>query len=63
MTMLPASDVLLLDGTDGAATIVLGDRWHQPRQVEFRDQVLTPFLRRVGAIPNRALSEGRSGMA
>ena len=52
MTPLPASDVLLLHGTDGAATIVLGNRWHQPRQVEFRDAVLAPFLRAVGAAPN-----------
>ena len=47
---LPASDVLLMAGTDGAASIVLGNQWHQPRQAEFRDQVLKPFLRTVGAI-------------
>ena len=52
MQKLPASDVLLLTGTDGAATIVLGDQWHQPRQVEFRDMVLTPFLRAIGATAN-----------
>ena len=52
MTGLPASDVLLLDGTDGAATIVLGNQWHQPRQVQFRAQVLAPFLLAVGAITN-----------
>ena len=51
-TRLPASDVLLLAGTDGAAAIVLGNQWHQPRQVEFRDQVLKPFLQAVGAIPD-----------
>ncbi len=51
-TPLPASDVLLFTGTDGAASVVLGNQWHQPRQVEFRDQVLKPFLQSVGAIPN-----------
>ena len=49
-TRLPANDVLLLKGTDGAASIVLGEQWHQPRQIEFRDQVLAPFLRAVGSI-------------
>ena len=52
MTKLPSSDVLLLDGTDGAATIVLGEQWHQPRQVQFRDTVLAPFLRAIGATAN-----------
>ncbi len=49
-TPLPASDVLLFTGTDGAASIVLGNQWHQPRQIEFRDQVLKPFLQTVGAV-------------
>lgn len=49
-TRLPASDVLLFKGTDGAASIVLGNQWHQPRQIEFRDQVLKPFLQTVGAV-------------
>ncbi len=51
-TKLPPADVLLMKGFDGAASVVLGEQWHQPRQIAFRDQVLGPFLKAVAAIPH-----------